>query len=93
MGRIDNIKRTLILKTVFVFLLFIMTICYLAINANLNLINIKLYQSLILFRNDLNRSNNIIEYIALHIIKLIFDVDIHNLQSFFDNINPIFKKG
>lgn len=81
----------LILKSVVIFLLFLVTIWYLIINANLNLINIKLYQSLILFRNDLNRSNNIIEYIALHIIKLIFDVDIHNLRSFFDNINPIFK--
>jgi len=87
----DIIKRVIYLKTLIIFGLFIFTLWYLAINANLNLINIKLYQSLVLFRNDMNTGNNILEYIALHIIKLIFNIDIHNLRSFFENINPLFK--
>jgi hypothetical protein len=79
------------MKTVIVFLLFIATVVYLITNSSLNLVNVKLYQSLVFFRNDMNPGSNILEYIALHIIKLIFNIDIHNLRSFFDNINPLFK--
>lgn len=85
------IKKVIYLKTFLVFLLFIFTLFYLGRNVNLNLINIKLYQSLVFFRNDMNTGSNILEYIAVHIIKLIFNIDIHNLKSFFDNINPLFK--
>ena len=79
------------MKTVIVFLLFIATVVYLITNSSLNLVNVKFYQSLVFFRNDMNPGSNILEYIALHIIKLIFNIDIHNLRSFFDNINPLFK--
>ncbi len=82
-------KKILFLKTFVIFMIFILMVWYLAINANLALINIRLFQSLIYFLNDMNSRNNILEYVALLIIKLLFNVDIHNLQSFFDNINPL----
>lgn len=85
----DIIKRFFYIKTFIVFLISIFTLVYLIKEANLNLINLKLYQSLVLFLNDLNPNHNILEYLFLHFIKLIFNVDIHNLKSFFENINPL----
>lgn len=84
-------KKILYIKTFIVFILFLSMFWYLVNYANLSLINIKLLQSLVLFLNDMNSKSNIIEFIALLIIKLIFNVDIHHLKSFFDNINPLFK--
>ncbi len=82
-------RQLLYIKTFFVFLIFLSTVIYLVINANLTIINIKLLQSLVFFLNDMNYKNNILEYVAVLIIKLVFNIDIHNLKSFFDNINPL----
>ena len=86
----DIIKNVIAIKYVLIFFLFIINIWYFITVVNLELINVKLYQSLVLFLNDLNSGHNILEYIALHIIKFIFNIDIHNLRSFFENINPLF---
>ena len=40
------------------------------------------------FLNDMNTQGNILEYIAISIIKLVFNIDLHDLESFFENINP-----
>jgi len=84
-------KQLLYIKTFIVFLFFLATIWYLGSHANLTLINIILLQSLVSFLNDMNSNSNILEYVALLFIKLVFNVDIHQLRSFFDNINPLFK--
>jgi len=62
---------------------------YLILNANLNLINTTELNSMVLFLNDLNKNNNVLEYISLLIIKLLFNIDVHDLLSFFENINPL----
>ncbi len=82
-------KKTLYIKTFFAIILFLITAAYMISYVSLELINVKLYQSLIKFLNDMNPQSNILEYIAILIIKLIYNVDIHHLKSFFDNINPI----
>lgn len=66
-----------------------MTIWYIVITSSINLVNVRLMNSLVRFMNDLHPRSNILEYLAILILKLLFNIDIHELESFFYNINPL----
>lgn len=77
------------LKIFSVLVMLIMIIWYIIKTSSIHLVNIRLMNSLVLFINDLQPNNNIIEYLVTLILKLIFNIDIHDLESFFKNINPL----
>lgn len=83
-------KKILYFKSIIIIFLSLFSIKYLYTTNKFNFIFNDKIKYLSLFVNDINKNNNIIIFIVSIILKLLFNIELDNPNSIFENLNPLF---